>query len=288
MDTPPVSLISVDELADRIASDDPFLRVCDVRWYLNRPGDGRRAYDAGHIPGAIFVDLDGDLSDPHGLGAPGRHPLPHADDFRRRLAARGIGSDHFVVGYDDAGGVNAARLWWMLDNLDHHGGVAVLDGGIGAWRTTGHPLSHQAPDYPPADLELADRWSGVIERDALAGRLGSLTLLDARAAERYLGEVEPIDPVAGHIPTALSAPTAGNLAPDGRLLPADALRDRFEPYASRGEVVVACGSGTTACHNALAMRLARLPDPILYVGSYSDWSRSGMPVARGTEAGEPP
>jgi thiosulfate/3-mercaptopyruvate sulfurtransferase len=283
-----VTLIGANELARRLAMDDPALRVCDVRWYLNRPGDGRAAYDDGHIPGAIFLDLDEDLADPHGLGAPGRHPLPAPTDFARRLGRLGIGSRHLVVAYDDAGGVNAARLWWMLDTLGHRGGVAVLDGGIGAWQEAGHPLATTEPDYPPEELELATEWARVVERDHLARRLGSVVVLDARAPERYRGEVEPIDPVAGHIPTAVSAPTAANLAADGRLQPADELRRLYESHAARGEVVVSCGSGTTACHDALAMRLAGLPDPTLYVGSFSDWSRSGMPVATGPEPGQPP
>jgi len=205
----------------------------------------------------------------------------------RRLGEAGIGSEHLVVAYDDAGGTNAARLWWMLDNLGHRGGVAVLDGGVGAWLASGRPLSQEQPEWPPAELHLGAQWHNVIERGALGYRLGSLTLLDARAPERYRGEVEPIDPLAGHIPGALNAPTAGNLAGDGRLLPAEELRDRYGALTGDGgAVVVSCGSGTTACHNALAMRLAGLPDPILYVGSFSDWSRSGMPVATGPEPGQ--
>lgn len=267
--------------------DDPLLRVCDVRWYLNRPGAGRAAYDEAHIPGAIFLDLDAELSDPAGLGAPGRHPLPRPADFGQRLGERGIGPRHFVVAYDDAGGTIAARLWWMLDNLRHPGGVAVLDGGIGAWQAAGHPLAHAEPHFPAEELVLADEWTRVIERDVLAGRLGSLVLLDARAPERYRGEVEPIDPLAGHIPTAVSAPTSDNLDADGRLRSPGELRRRYvELGAGTGaDVAVSCGSGTNACHNALAMRLAGLPDPILYAGSFSDWSRSAMPVATGSEPG---
>ena len=279
-----MALISVDELARRIGgAGDEHLRVVDVRWYLKQPGAGRRAYDAGHIAGAIFLDLDDDLSDADGLGAPGRHPLPTPAAFARRLESVGIGSDHFVVAYDDAGGTIAARLWWMLDNLGHRGGVAVLDGGIGAWTAAGHPLTQSVPRYPPASLELADRWTNVIERDELAGRLDDYVLLDARAEERYRGEVEPIDPAAGHIPTALSAPTSANMGSDGRLLGADELYRRYSAMADGRPVVTYCGSGTSACHNSLAMRIAGLPDPILYVGSFSEWSRTGMPVSTGAE-----
>jgi thiosulfate/3-mercaptopyruvate sulfurtransferase len=281
-----MSLISVDELAARL--DDPNVRVADVRWYLNRPGAGRERYDAGHIPGAVFVDLDADLSAPDGYGAPGRHPLPAPQAFRQRLEELGVGSDDLVVAYDDSGGTVAARLWWMLNNLGHRGGAAVLDGGIRAWAEAGHELTTQPAAARTARLELGGKWTGVMERRELAARLGALTLLDARAPERYRGEVEPIDPVAGHIPTALSSPTALNLDPDGRFLDAGLLRARFNGLIEPDRPVVSyCGSGTNACHNSLAMRLAGLPDPILYVGSYSDWSRSGMPIATGAEPGIP-
>jgi thiosulfate/3-mercaptopyruvate sulfurtransferase len=276
-------LISVDELGRRLPADDDGIRVADVRWYLNRPGAGRAAYDAGHIPGTIFLDLDDDLSDPNGLGAPGRHPLPSPAAFRRRLEAAGIGSRHFVVAYDDSGGTTAARLWWMLDNLRHRGGVAVLDGGIGAWISAGRTLDTSDRRYAPESLDLKDEWTNVVARSELAGRLGDLTLLDARAPERYRGEVEPIDPVAGHIATAVNAPTAANLGADGRFLAPAELHRRYSEQLDERPVVTYCGSGTTACHNSLAMRIAGLPDPILYVGSYSDWSRSGMPVVTGDE-----
>jgi thiosulfate/3-mercaptopyruvate sulfurtransferase len=301
MDAPVRSpIISVAELHDRL--DDPTLLVVDTRWYLGNPGAGRTAYLAGHIPGAIHLDLDVDLADLAGFGAPGRHPLPDPSAFERRMAAAGVGDETFVVAYDDAGGWVAARLWWMLENLGHAGGVAVLDGGWEAWRRAGLPISSEVPPAPPEPaapggrpaLHLRDRWTGVIERDEVASRLGELTLLDARAAPRYRGETEPIDPVAGHIPTALSAPWEGNLDGAGHFLPAEALRRRFEELAAQGpqgrsgELVTYCGSGTSALHHALAMRIAGLPDPILYVGSYSDWSRSGMPVATGSEPGPAP
>lgn len=286
-----MSLITVEQLAARLdvprpddpRPDDSRVRVIDVRWYLLKPGAGRAAYDAGHIPGARFLDLDADLSAAIGDG---RHPLPLPADFARRLGGFGIGSDEFVVGYDDSGGTVAARLWWMLDNLGHRGGVAVLDGGLAAWTAAGLPLTSDEPVWPPTILELASEWSGVLGRDEVARLLGSVTLLDGRAPERYRGEVEPIDPAAGHIPTALNFPTAGNLASDGRFLPAAELGERFGALFDSGAPVVnSCGSGTTACHNALAMRLAGLPEPMLYVGSFSDWSTAGMPVVDGSEAG---
>lgn len=299
-------LVSVEELTALLDGATPPV-IVDLRWYLGKPGAGRAAYLEGHLPGAIFLDLDADLADPNGLGAPGRHPLPDPGDFAARMAPIGIGDGTRVVGYDDVGGWVAARLWWMLDDLGfgRRGiageGAGVLDGGIKAWVDAGQPLSTAVPAPPssPASLTLDGPWHAVIERDELRGRLGSLTLLDARGAPRYRGETEPVDPVAGHIPTAISAPYDTNLGPDGRLLGAAALREQFAslgiedgPAAGGGagsrDVVLSCGSGTSACHHALAMRVAGLPDPILYVGSYSDWSRSGEAVATGKEPGEPP
>jgi thiosulfate/3-mercaptopyruvate sulfurtransferase len=282
-----MSLISADELAARL--DDPAaavrLRVVDCRWYLNKPDAGRAAYDEGHIPGAVFADLETDLSDPKGLGAPGRHPLPTPAAFKERMQALGVGSQMLVVGYDDANGTVAARLWWMLDNLGHRGGAAVLDGGLQAWTGSGRALTTEVPTYPAAHLELANEWHHVIRRDDLAARLDYMTILDARAGERYRGEVEPIDPVPGHIPSALSAPSDGNLDADGRFLPPAELRKRFTALNSGKPFVISCGSGVVACHNALAMRQAGMADPILYAGSYSDWTRSGLPVATGDQPG---
>jgi thiosulfate/3-mercaptopyruvate sulfurtransferase len=178
----------------------------------------------------------------------------------------------------------------MLDVLGHHG-VAVLDGGIQAWTAAGLPLTQEVPGFPATDLRLAGTWARTIEREELRSRLGSLTLLDARAGPRYRGEIEPIDAVPGHIPTAVSAPTDGNLAADGRFLTPAELGARFASLGaarSDGEVVISCGSGVSACHHALAMRAAGLPDPLLYPGSYSDWTQQGLPVATGADPGDPP
>ena len=281
-----MSIIAVEELSRRL--DDQSTRIVDTRWYLGRPGAGRDAYRTGHIPGAVHLDLDADLSDVDGLGSPGRHPLPTPEMFRERMMRAGISTDSFVAAYDDAGGAIAARLWWMLDNLGHRGGVAVLDGGLPAWSAAGMPLSTDEPDIQPTNsLELADAWTQIIDRGEVAARLGTLALLDARAPERYRGEVEPIDPAAGHIPTAVSAPTTANLTDTGKFRSASEIRERLEGLAAGRRMVAYCGSGTTACHNILAARVAGLPDPILYVGSFSDWSRSAMPVATGAEPGEP-
>ncbi|MEO5940717.1 MAG: sulfurtransferase [Candidatus Limnocylindrales bacterium] len=284
-------LIAADELAGLVQSRSTRLRIVDCRWVLGQPGAGEVAYATGHLPGAIHLDLDHDLADPAGYGAPGRHPLPSPAVFAATLGLAGIGDDDLVVAYDDVGGWVAARLWWMLDVLGH-AQVAVLDGGIGAWVAGGGELTTESPELAPAELHLREAWSGVIDREDLRARLGSVVLLDARGAPRYRGETEPIDPVAGHIPTALSVPIDGNLAsPNGLFLPAADLVARLRALGadgSAGPVVTSCGSGVSALHHALALRVAGLPDPILYVGSYSDWSRSGEPVATGPEPGEPP
>lgn len=279
-----MALISPEALASRLS--DPDLRVVDVRWLLGKPGEGQVRYDAGHLPGAIFIDLDAVLTGP----GPGRHPLPSPTDFARALGQVGVGDEHLVVAYDDVGGWVASRLWWMLENLGHER-VAVLDGGYPAWVAAGLPTTIDAASYPPVTLTLGTEWRGTVDRDTLRDRLGEVVLLDARAGPRYRGEIEPIDPVAGHIPTARNAPTDGNLGEGGRFLSPEQLAERFHELAadgSSGEVVTSCGSGVSATHNALAMRVAGLPDPILYVGSYSDWSTAGYPVATGPEPGDPP
>ncbi len=307
--------MSVADLAASLG--DPGLRIADVRWSLAAPGGGRTAYSSAHLPGAVFVDLETVLTAPEG---PGRHPLPDPATFAAAMAALGIGRGHRVVAYDDAGGTVAARLWWMLDALGH-ARVAVLDGGLGAWRDAGLPLTADVPTHAAAEMVATPGpgvpWPGTIDRPTLAARLRDVRLLDARAPERYRGEIEPIDGIPGHIPTAVSLPTSELLRGDGRFLAPDALAARFAVAraadrsgpdrtarsvggvsatvngtgpegAVRGPVVVSCGSGVNACQLALAMREAGLPDPLLYPGSYSDWTRSGMPIAVGAEPGQPP
>ncbi len=281
----------------------PDLRIVDMRWYLGQPhGTGRAAYESGHVPGAIHIDLDIDLVAPSG---PGRHPLPDPVTLASSLGARGIGDDNLVVAYDDVGGWVAARLWWMLDDLGFgaagRGGVVVLDGGLAAWLDEGRGLSTEVPTVEPTVLHLAPRWHRVMDRADLKNHLGDVLLLDARGAPRYRGEIEPIDPKPGHIPTAVNAPVDGNLGPDGRFLSGSELAQRFTRLRTEASgagmakladpgvpVVTSCGSGVSACQNALAMRIAGLPDAILYPGSYSDWSTAGEAVVIGPEPGPPP
>jgi thiosulfate/3-mercaptopyruvate sulfurtransferase len=267
------------------ALGDPGLVVADVRWYPDRRG--RDGYEAGHIPGAVFIDEDADLAGKPG-GEAGRHPLPDPQDFARAMERAGIGDDTAVVAYDDTSDSNAARLWWMLDVTGHP--AAVLDGGLAAWSGD---LEQGTGALPPPATFTPRPWPAEAMADAdLVNRLRrdpSGLVLDARSSERYRGEVEPIDPIAGHIPGARNAPWTDNVDPDtGRFLPAESLRRRYEDLgvAPDRTTAVHCGSGVTACHLALAIRLAGLPDPRLYVGSWSGWIASGArPMAKGPEAG---
>lgn len=261
-------LITTDELSDRLRE----VALRDIRWALTDPNHGRATYEAGHIPGAVFVDLDTDLSAPPG---PGRHPLPSPDDFAASLGRLGIGPDDEVVVYDDAGNTISTRLWWMLRSIGHEK-VRVLDGGYQAW--VGEDRVVETGDVAPEPVFYPVRpFTGVAAHTDLAGR----PHVDARAADRYRGDIEPVDPKAGHIPGAINLPVGGNLDPDKKLLSASALRDRFESLGD--DVVVSCGSGVNACHNALAMVVAGLPMPDVYVGSYSEWSRLGFDVTTGSE-----
>ncbi|MFQ5554925.1 MAG: sulfurtransferase [Acidimicrobiia bacterium] len=278
------SLVTTGELARQL--DDPELRIADCRWYLGRPGAGRAAYDEGHIPGSFHVSLEDVLSAPRG---PGRHPLPEADTFARSIGRLGIGPRSRVVGYDDAGGTIAARLWWMLRWIGHED-IGVLDGGWDTWTTEGRPTTTAAPAFPAVEYGAVGEHMPTWDRAAVRAGTDRILLLDARAPERYRGEVEPIDPVAGHIPTATNAPHADNLDVDKRMLSASDLRRRYESLGvvEGKETVVYCGSGVTACHDLLAMEIAGLPTAALYPGSWSDWSDAGDPVAVGPDPGTLP
>jgi thiosulfate/3-mercaptopyruvate sulfurtransferase len=270
-------LIGVEALAAEIEAN--AVRVADVRWYLATPDRGRADFAAGHLPGAVFVDLDAVLATHPG---PGRHPLPPRDVFAAAMGGLGFGDDDLVVAYDDATGSVAARLWWMLRDIGHDR-VAVLDGGIQAWVGAGLPLETTPPEVVPATMTVRPTLTRTIDRETLAARLGEVVVIDARAPERYRGETEPIDPVAGHIPSARNVPHAENVASDLRFLPARMLSARYQDAGATpgADVVVYCGSGVTACHDVLAMTVAGLPEPMLYPGSWSDWSTAGMPVETG-------
>jgi thiosulfate/3-mercaptopyruvate sulfurtransferase len=262
------------------------LRIVDVRWYLDPTRSGRAAYAAGHIPQAVFLDVERDLSAPGGGRGlpPGRHPWPDAAQVAEVMSRAGIGDATQVVAYDDQAGATAARLWYLL-RAHGHERVAVLDGGFPKWVAEGRPVD-SAPFVPVrAHFQGALRPGWVLGKHEVRDARPPV-LLDARAAERYRGETEPIDPRAGHIPGALSAPFTDNLTAGA--LPVfrsnDALRARFsELGALETEPVVYCGSGVTACHNLLALHLAGLRGR-LYAGSWSEWSSDpDLPVATGSD-----
>lgn len=280
-----MSLVSVDQLADRLG--DERLRVVDTRWYLADVKQGRREYDQAHIPGAVFLDVEEDLSRP-GTG-PGRHPLPDWKSFADLLGARGIGDQHEVVIYDAADGSIASRLWWMLRRLGQEA-ASVLDGGWAAWTKVGLPIEEHARHPGATHFRGSLQPGGLIDRDDLRSSLGELLVLDARAPERYQGITEPVDPIAGHIPTAVNAFHGGNVTVDGHFKSSNELRERFEGLGFDGKTtaVTYCGSGVTSCHNILAMHIAGLPEPLLYPGSWSDWSTERFPVATGPDPGEVP
>lgn len=269
-------LITVDELAERIGRD-PRLRVLDVRWWLDAP-DGRPAFEAGHLPGAVYVDLESELS-AHGAPSDGRHPLPEPAALQAAARRWGLHDGDEVVVYDEARSMAAARAWWML--ADAGVDMRILDGALSAWTRAGHPLETGPSAPEPGSITLG---SGrlprlTIDEAAELGRSG--TLLDVRAPERFRGETEPIDPVAGHIPGARNLPTATLADEDGRFLAADELRARFSAAGARDEVGLYCGSGVSASHAFVAATLAGLR-PALYPGSWSQWSNTpGRPVSTG-------
>ncbi|WP_417703206.1 sulfurtransferase [Pseudomonas sp.] len=282
---PLAQLISAEHLQQRLGQEN--LLILDCRFALEGPAYGRRSYLDGHIPGAHFLDLEQDLSAPVVKGVTGRHPLPDPSALVERLRSCGLRADSQVVLYDDGPGAFAARAWWLLLWLGKREGLYLLDGGLKAWREAGQELTMAPPSKAPGDFSAQPDSSLLLTADQLAQRLGNpdLTLLDARALPRFRGEVEPLDPIAGHIPGAQCAAFTDNLGSDGRFLPAEALRERFDDL--RGErpvenLVAYCGSGVTACHNLFAMSLAGYPLAPLYAGSWSEWiSDPARPIATG-------
>jgi thiosulfate/3-mercaptopyruvate sulfurtransferase len=281
--TPPTSsrhdvLVDAVTLAAALASDEPPV-LLDVRWALGRT-DGHEQYLAGHLPGAVFVDLDGELAAPPSAAA-GRHPLPDVAALEAAARRWGVREDRAVVAYDASGGTSAARAWWLLRWAGVRD-VRLLDGGIDAWTAAGLALEAGAVIAEPGDVVVRPGGMPTIDADDAAGWDGPL--LDARAEERFTGEVEPVDPKAGHIPGAVAAPTAGNLGDDGTFLATDALRDRFRALgaAAGAPVAVYCGSGVTAAHEIAALAAVGV-EAALYPGSWSQWSNDpSRPVATGT------
>jgi thiosulfate/3-mercaptopyruvate sulfurtransferase len=276
-------LIDVTELAAVLASSEPLVLI-DVRWRLGGP-PGIEGYRAGHLPGAVYLDLDSQLAGPPGDG--GRHPLPDTADFQAAMRGAGVRADDAVVVYDEADSTIAARAWWMLRYYGHDR-VRVLDGGLAAWAGAGLPVSTADPAPRAGDFVARPGQLPVLDGAGAAELARSGILLDARAPARYRGETEPIDRMAGHIPGAISAPTAANVTSDGLFRPVAELRDRFAALGITGPsqgVGTYCGSGVTAAHQVLALELAGLP-AALYVGSWSGWVADPVrPVATGPQPG---
>jgi thiosulfate/3-mercaptopyruvate sulfurtransferase len=293
MRDPAGPLIGDAELARLLESARP-PALLDVRWRLGGP-PGIQGYRAAHLPGAVFVDTDADLAGPPGRG--GRHPLPDPARFQASMRRAGVSAGRLVVAYDDADGTSAARLWWLLR---HHGHdqVRVLDGGFRGWVAAGRPVLGTRRRPERGDFTAGPGRLAVLDAAGAAALARSGVLLDARAAERYRGETEPVDPVAGHIPGAVSAPAAGNVTPDGRFREPAELRARFAaagvPFGADhgvrpGRAASAgtyCGSGVAAAQQVLALELAGLPGAALYAGSWSHWvTDPARPVATGAEPG---
>ncbi len=277
------TLIGGTELEAQLGN--PKWVIIDVRHDLAQPAWGETQYRQAHLPGAVFAHLDRDLSAPPS-GSNGRHPLPDPEIAAATFGRLGITAGKQVVAYDQSNGMFASRLWWMLRWLGHDA-VAVLDGGYDLWQREGRPITGVAGDSVIAHFVPRIDAAAITDASAVEASLaaGSLLLVDARAAERYRGEVEPLDRVAGHIPGAVNRPFAQNLDADGRFKPAAVLRSEFEALlAARppAKVVHQCGSGVSACHNLLAMEVAGLAGSRLYPGSWSEWCADpARPVARG-------
>jgi thiosulfate/3-mercaptopyruvate sulfurtransferase len=273
----------VDVATLRAHLDDPSWLVVDVRHQLADTGYGERAYAAGHIPGAVFLHCDRNLSGPM-TGSNGRHPLPDAETLARRLGEIGVGATTQVVVYDDAQGMIAGRLWWLLRWLGHDA-VALLDGGLQAWRAAGGALTEVLPTLL-AKAFVARPQDGLVNADYVLERIETpqMHLVDARSADRFRGENETIDPVGGHIPGAVNRFFKDNLQPDGRFKPAAELRAEWLAVlagALPDQVVHQCGSGVSACLNIVAMEIAGLSGSRLYAGSWSEWCADpGRPVER--------
>jgi len=274
-------LIDPTTLASRLGSPDWV--VVDCRFRLTEPEAGREAYGQSHIPGARYAHLDADLAAPPGPGD-GRHPLPTPQEFAGALGRWGISDTTSVVVYDDVSGGIAARLWWMLHWVGHER-VFVLDGGLQAWEAQGLPLERVEPHWEPTVFvpqNVRDDWL-VCSGEVPAAIAGGTALVDARSRERFAGEAEPIDPVAGHVPGAVNYPFSDALTADGVMRPSEELRAELQPLVEQpGGIIGMCGSGVTACHLLLAVSTAGLGTGRLYVGSWSEWIRDpDRPIALG-------
>lgn len=276
------NIVEFDWLLNRL--HDSNIVIADCRFALGQKDAGRTAYEAGHIPGAVYFDLERDLSGPiaeHG----GRHPLPDLESFAAVLGRAGVDSSKSVVVYDDQGGAMASRLWWMLRYVGHEN-VKLLDGGYSAWKAAGHPTTTEIPHAAAAVFHARVQPDMLLSMEDVKARLGKAgtTIIDSREPRRYLGLEEPIDPVAGHIPGAVNRFWKESLDEAGRWKRAEGQTARFADLSRADEIVVYCGSGVTACPNVLALAEAGFSNVKLYGGSWSDWiSYSENPIATGDE-----
>jgi len=262
------TLIPVDEFYSLFQKEGTI--VFDCRFYLNDPSLGRKEYLQGHIPGAIYMDTNHDLSSPVIKGITGRHPLPNPYILTSTIRSSGLNKDNLVIAYDQSNGVYASRLWWLLRWLGHNNTV-VLDGGFKAWNAANLLIDNQWPIPIPGNFESHLRSDMTVQIEDINGINGFL--IDSREYKRYIGEYEPIDPVAGHIPGAICIPYMENTNEDGKWKPVEELKKRFSDIESAGmeSPVFYCGSGVTACHNILAYKIATGKESRLYPGSWSEW-----------------
>jgi thiosulfate/3-mercaptopyruvate sulfurtransferase len=271
-------LVTTGWLQDHL--DDRLVRVVDCRWVLGKPGEGRRQYEQGHIPGGVHLDVEEHLS---GKEGPGRHPIPSKRDFQKAISEIGVGRETHVVAYDDGRGTPAARLWWLLRYYGHEK-VSVLDGGWELWRKENRPVDQAVPHYSAAEFLVRPKKKWVVDKAAVDSLRDQpdVLLMDARMPERYRGEVEPIDPKAGHIPGAQNFPFPNVIDPEmGKFLPKERLKAEFEKIGTKEArtIICYCGSGVTACTNILALKLAGY-NALLYEGSWSEWCQDPtLPIA---------
>lgn len=277
------TLISIANLAERLAAAPGSVLLVDCRFDLAAPDSGEAAYKEGHIPGAHYMHLERDMSGEK-TGKNGRHPLPERATFAERLQALGLSDGQQIIAYDAQGGPYGARLWWLVRWLGHDS-IAVLDGGLQAWQAAGHPLDSSVPAATKGDFKAHAPLAVTVDADTLLRNIGAKErlVIDARSADRFRGENETIDPVGGHIPGASNRFFIDNLTADGRFKTAHELRDAFSAVLGKThpeQAVLQCGSGVTACHNALAMEVAGLHGAALYPGSWSEWcSDASRPIA---------
>lgn len=289
-----VRFIKVDELVGKMKAEGEGkskgkgnLVIADCRFLLNDPGAGEAAYLAGHIPGAVYLHLERDLSGPKQPGgAGGRHPLPDVQQLADKLGAVGIGIGTSIVAYDDQGGAMASRLLWLLQWLGHSGEKAIVAGGFDAWQSAGGTVTTELPEVKRQTFVPQVQANIVVDAAYVRERLGlaDITLIDSREAPRYRGEVEPIDPVAGHIPGAVNRFWKDGYEANGMMKPVDAQLERFAGMTPDDEIIVYCGSGVTATPNVIALEAAGFRNVKLYAGSWSDWSSyEENPVVTGDE-----